>query len=84
MLTSAALTRWLFPVATRSTASGRRRRQLADLGAEVLDEPIVRDGNIVTSTAPGTAIDVALTLVETLTDAANAEHIRELMGFGRV
>ena len=69
---------------TYHLGGGRRRRQLADLGAEVLDEPIVRDGNIVTSTAPGTAIDVALTLVETLTDAANAEHIRELMGFGRV
>ena len=69
---------------TYNLGGGRRRRQLADLGAEVLDEPIVRDGNIVTSTAPGTAIDVALTLVETLTDAANAEHIRELMGFGRV
>lgn len=66
---------------TYHLGDGRRRRQLADLGAEVLDQPLVRDRNIVTSASPGTAVDVALTLVETLTDRANAEHVRELMGF---
>ena len=61
---------------------GGRRRQLAELGAEVLDEPLVRDRNIITSTSPATAVDVALTLVEALTDRDNATRIRGLMGFG--
>jgi len=59
-----------------------RRRQLAEFGAEVLDEPLVRDRNIITSTSPATAVDVALTLVEALTDRNNATRIRGLMGFG--
>ena len=61
---------------------GDRRRQLTELGAEVRDEPLVRDHNIITSTSPATAVDVALTLVEVLTDRDNAEKIRSLMGFG--
>ena len=61
---------------------GERRRQLAELGAEVLDQPMVRDRNIITSTSPATAVDVALTLVEVLTDLDNATKIRTLMGFG--
>lgn len=61
---------------------GGRRRQLAELGAEVLDMPLVRDRNIITSTSPATAVDVALTLVEALTDRDNAAKIRSLMGFG--
>ena len=61
---------------------GGRRRQLAELGVKVLDEPVVRDGNIITSTSPATAVDVALTLVEVLTDRDNAAKIRGLMGFG--
>jgi 4-methyl-5(b-hydroxyethyl)-thiazole monophosphate biosynthesis len=61
---------------------GGRRRQLAELGAEVLDQPMVRDRNIITSTSPATAVDVALTLVEVLTDLDNATKIRTLMGFG--
>ena len=60
---------------------GRRRQQLAALEVEVLDQPMVLDGNIITSTSPATAVDVALTLVERLTDPDNAARIRHLMGF---
>ena len=60
----------------------QRRDQLAAFGAEVVDGPIVRDGHIVTSTGPGTAVDVAFGLLEDLTDEANAVAIRHLMGFG--
>ena len=60
---------------------GKRRRQLADFGVNVLDRQIVQDGNIVTSTSPATALDVAFLLVERLTSAENAARIRELMGF---
>ncbi len=67
---------------TYHLGDGRRRRQLAEYDVNVLDQPIVHDANIVTSTAPSTAIDVALTLVEILTDRENADNIRTLMGFG--
>lgn len=60
---------------------GNRRRQLAGFGVEVMDEQLVRDRNIVTSTSPATAIDVALELVAALTDRSNADNIRHLMGF---
>lgn len=66
---------------TYHLGEGRRRRQLAEYNVDVLDQPIVRDANILTSTAPSTAIDVALALVEILTDRENSEHIRALMGF---
>ena len=58
-----------------------KRKQLAATGALVQDRRIVRDGNIITSTSPGTAIDVAFLLLEILTSRENADHIRELMGF---
>jgi 4-methyl-5(b-hydroxyethyl)-thiazole monophosphate biosynthesis len=60
---------------------GKRRRQLAEFGVQVVDAPIVRDGNIITSTSPATAIDVALYLLAELTGTENADHIRHLMGF---
>jgi 4-methyl-5(b-hydroxyethyl)-thiazole monophosphate biosynthesis len=60
---------------------GIRRKQLAEMGVEVVDAPIVRDHNIITSTSPATAIDVALALLEILTSQDNANKIRALMGF---
>jgi 4-methyl-5(b-hydroxyethyl)-thiazole monophosphate biosynthesis len=54
---------------------------LADFDVLVQDQPIVQDRNIITSTSPATAVDVALALVEALTDRANALEIRRLMGF---
>ena len=66
---------------TYHLSDGHRRRQLAEYGVDVLDQPIVHDQNIITSTSPATAVDVALKLVETLTDRDNADAIRTLMGF---
>lgn len=66
---------------TYHLGDGRRRRQLAAYDVDVLDQPVVRDGNILTSTSPATAVEVALALVEILTDRANADHVRRLMGF---
>ena len=60
---------------------GRRRAQLAEFGAEVVDGAIVIDGNKMTSTSPATAVDVALELVARLTSPENAGRIRQLMGF---
>jgi len=66
---------------TYKLLGGHRRRQLASLGAEVVDSPVVTDGVITTSAGPSTAVEVALRLLEQLTGAANASHIRHLMGF---
>jgi 4-methyl-5(b-hydroxyethyl)-thiazole monophosphate biosynthesis len=63
---------------------GRRRKQLADLGAVVVDEMVVEDGQFITSTSPATAMEVALRLLEHVTGAENATAIRNLMGFGGV
>jgi 4-methyl-5(b-hydroxyethyl)-thiazole monophosphate biosynthesis len=61
---------------------GKRRRQLAELGACVVDEPVVQDGSFITSTSPATAAEVALRLLGELTGQDNARRIRHLMGFG--
>jgi protein deglycase len=66
---------------TYKLLGGKRRTQLAELGADVVDAPMVRDGNVITSTGPSTSVPVALALVEILTSRENAAQIRELMGF---
>ena len=60
---------------------GRRRKQLAEFGVRVIDAPLVREGNIITSTSPATAIEVALALLADLTSSENADRVRHLMGF---
>lgn len=66
---------------TYCRGGSRRRDQLAAEGVEVVDDELVQDRNIVTSTGPGTAVEVAMALLETLTGPANVELVRELMGF---
>ncbi len=68
---------------TYQLLGGHRRRQLAGYGVELVDKPVVSDGPITTSAGPSTAIEVALRLLEQLTGAANASHIRRLMGFSQ-
>ena len=58
-----------------------RRHQLASYGVTVEDGPVVSDANIISSTGPGTAVDVALRLVETLSGREDADRVRRLMGF---
>ncbi len=60
---------------------GLRRRQLADFGVDVVDQPIVHDENITTSTSPATAMEVAFGLLAELTGQKNTEQIRYMMGF---
>lgn len=59
--------------------NGSRRRQLSDLGAIVKDEKIVIDKNIITSTGPSTALDVAFTLLELLTSKENVQVVKKYM-----
>jgi len=60
---------------------GRRRKELSEFGANVLDEHVVIDKNIITSSCPATAIDVAFDLLELLTDKDNCNKVKEWMGF---
>ncbi len=60
---------------------GVRRKQLASFGVDVVDEPIVRDGNVITSTSPATAMEVAFELLGRITNNENSSRIREMMGF---
>lgn len=60
---------------------GRRKQQLIDTGAMFIDHPIVRDRNIITSSGPGTASEVAFLLIEMLTNKSNADTIRKIMRF---
>ncbi len=60
---------------------GVRRKQLADFGVNVVDEPIVSDRNVITSASPATAMAVAFELLAKITSAENSRRIREMMGF---
>jgi protein deglycase len=53
---------------TWNVHDGFRRKQLADFGVNVQDKPLVVDRNIITSAEPATCIDVALLLLEWLTE----------------
>jgi 4-methyl-5(b-hydroxyethyl)-thiazole monophosphate biosynthesis len=60
---------------------GVRRKQLAGFGVNVVDEPIVIDGNVITSTSPATAMEVAFEFLAGITSVENSRQIREMMGF---
>jgi protein deglycase len=58
-----------------------RQATLKSLGVEVINEPIVVSGNVVTSWNPSTAMDVAFLLLEKMTSVENTARVRALMGF---
>lgn len=58
-----------------------RQETLRSYGANVVNQPIVVDGKIISSWNPSTAIDVALLLLEMLTSTQNASYIRKIMDF---
>ena len=58
-----------------------RQKMLSDMGVQVIQEPIVVEGNIITSWNPSTAMDVAFLLLEHLTSRKQVEHMKGLMGF---
>jgi len=55
--------------------------QLESFGVELVKQPIVVDKNIITSSSPSTALDVAFTLLEMLTTQENCRRVKFLMGF---
>lgn len=66
---------------TYDLMDGYRRTQLADFGVNVLDERIVVDNNVITSTGPATSLDVAFWLLEKLTNKENVNQVKKFMRF---
>lgn len=64
---------------TYHQVGGKRKAQLEDTGAVFVDRPVVIDSNIITSTGPGTALEVAFELLEKLTDKDNVDQLRVKM-----
>jgi 4-methyl-5(b-hydroxyethyl)-thiazole monophosphate biosynthesis len=62
--------------------NGARQKELALYeGIMVINEPIVIDGNIITSYNPQTASDVAFKLLEMLSSKDKVHSIKRMMGF---
>ena len=59
----------------------KRINQLKEFGVKIKKEPIVVDGNIITSWNPATAINVALLVLEKLTSKKQRMEIQKSMGF---
>ena len=55
---------------------GTRKAELESYGAMFVDEPLVVDGHLMTSTGPGTGIELALKLLEVLTSPAFSQELR--------
>jgi protein deglycase len=66
---------------TYHLGDGTRQKQLAACGVTLVNQPIVVDTNIITSSCPSTALDVAFILLEKLTSPENCRQVKYLMGF---
>lgn len=66
---------------TYHLGDGLRQRQLAEFGAEVINEPVVRCGNIITSYCPQTGPEVAFTLLSELAGVDKMLKTKTAMGF---
>ena len=60
---------------------GRRQKQLAEFGVDVVNERVVTDDNIITSYCPETAADVAFTLLGLLCGQEKMQAVRTAMGY---
>lgn len=59
--------------------TGKHKAKLEGVGVKFIDKPVVESGNVITSTGPGTAIEVALALLAKLTDARTVQSTRKMM-----
>jgi 4-methyl-5(b-hydroxyethyl)-thiazole monophosphate biosynthesis len=67
---------------TYHLGDGRRQKQLAEFGADVMpDQSVVIDQNIITSFCPETAPHVAIALLEMLVGREKAAIVAAAMGF---
>lgn len=60
---------------------GIRQKQLAGLGANVVNEPVVEDSNIITSYCPETAVRVAFRLLGKLAGEELRDKVMHKMGY---
>lgn len=60
---------------------GYRREELKNFGVVLGDEWLVVDDNIITSSCPKTAPDVAFHLLEMLTSQEKTKEVRKAMGY---
>lgn len=66
---------------TYNHPTSQRLVQLEQYGVQITNERIVCDENIITSSNPGTAFEVAFKLLEMLTSPENTDKVKDLMGF---
>jgi len=66
---------------TYHLGEGKRREQLKNFGVEVINEPVVTTGNVITSTSPATAMRVAFELLARITSPKNSGQVQQMMGF---
>ncbi len=66
---------------TYNLLNGRKQKQLATMGVNVLDQPLVMDDNLITSRGPSAAPFVAFQLLELVTSKEEALRVKELMCF---
>ena len=60
---------------------GKRQKQLAAYGAEVVNEPVVVSGQIITTYCPQTAPEAAFRLLEMLVGTEKMHVVKTAMGF---
>ncbi len=60
---------------------GHRQKQLAEYGVEVVNEPVVKTDNVITSYCPQTAPEVAFVLLENLIGTEEMHKVKSAMGF---
>ncbi len=60
---------------------GYKQKELSEFGVTVINEPVVVDNNIITSSCPQTAPDVAFKLLEMLTSTEKMDLVKESMGY---
>ena len=67
---------------TYHLGDGRRQKQLAEFGAEVIpDQSVVIDENVITSFCPETASHVAIALLGMLVGSEKAQIVAKAMGY---
>ncbi len=66
---------------TYNHPTSKRLAQLQSYGAIIVNERTVQTEHIITSSNPGTAFDVAFTLLTMLTSEENTLKVKDLMGF---
>jgi 4-methyl-5(b-hydroxyethyl)-thiazole monophosphate biosynthesis len=66
---------------TYHLSGATRQKQLKEFHADVINEPIVVDKNIITSYCPETAPGVAFKLLEMLTSTEKMQQVKQVMGF---